>query len=177
MVKKVLKYLAIIGIISISLLTTLKVNGKEIDYEKTRYKKLVINEQTLMEEICENEKYNLTKNEIEALQKIALAEAESEGLYGMAYVMQVVLNRVESEDFENSIIDVIKEKGQFESYTNGRYDEMQPNYETLEALYIITQEITHNTDILYFETVKTKNSFMDKNKELAFIYLNHKFYK
>ena len=35
---------------------------------------------------------------------------------------------------------------------------MMPNYESMEALYIITEEIIHNTDILYFETTKTKEN-------------------
>ena len=46
-----------------------------------------------------------SKEDTEALQRIAMAEAGNQGPDGMWMVMSVVLNRVESEDFPNTIID------------------------------------------------------------------------
>lgn len=52
------------------------------------------------------------------LAKIAMAEAESEDTEGKALVMLVVLNRVWSDEFPDTIEDVIFQKGQFSPISN-----------------------------------------------------------
>lgn len=55
----------------------------------------------------------------ERLMKIAMAEAESEGVEGKALVMLVVLNRVWSDDFPDTIEEVIFQPRQFSVVTEG----------------------------------------------------------
>lgn len=81
--------------------------------------------------------FTFTAKEKEQLQKIALAEAESEGVWGQALVMYTILNRVESPDFPDTIWDVITEKSQFSGYSCGRYDEAVPNETSQEALNLL----------------------------------------
>ena len=63
------------------------------------------------------------KDDSYLLCKIAMAEAESEGVKGKALVMLVVLNRVWSDEFPDTIEEVIFQKNQFSPVANGRYDE------------------------------------------------------
>lgn len=53
------------------------------------------------------------------LAKIAMAEAESEDTEGKALVMLVVLNRVWSDEFPDTIAGVIFQDGQFSPISNG----------------------------------------------------------
>lgn len=60
------------------------------------------------------------------LAKIAMAEAEGEDTEGKALVILVVLNRVWSDEFPDTIEGVITEDTQFTAYGNGRYDRVEP---------------------------------------------------
>lgn len=69
----------------------------------------------------------------ERLMKIAMAEAESEGVEGKALVMLVVLNRVWSDDFPGTIEEVIFQPRQFSVVTEGgRYYTTEPDAECYE---------------------------------------------
>lgn len=71
------------------------------------------------------------KDDSYLLCKIAMAEAESEGVKGKALVMLVVLNRVWSDEFPDTIEEVIFQKNQFSPVANGRYDAVEPDEEWL----------------------------------------------
>ena len=71
------------------------------------------------------------------LHKIAMAEAEGEGVEGKAHVMMVVLNRVADDRFPDTIHDVIFQKNQFTPISNGRYDRVVPDIECYKALQMI----------------------------------------
>lgn len=58
------------------------------------------------------------KDDSYLLCKIAMAEAESEGVKGKALVMLVVLNRVWSNEFPDTIEEVIFQKNQFSPVAN-----------------------------------------------------------
>lgn len=72
------------------------------------------------------------------LEKIAMAEAEGEDTEGKALVMLVVLNRVWSDKFPDTISDVIFQEGAFTSISNGRYDRVEPNNDCYAAMELIT---------------------------------------
>lgn len=61
------------------------------------------------------------------LAKMAMAEAEGEDTEGKALVMLVILNRVWSDEFPDTIAEVIAEDGAFTPYSNGRYDSVEPD--------------------------------------------------
>ena len=86
---------------------------------------------------------------IEMMAKCVEAEAGNQGLMGKRFVVDVILNRVDSEIFPNDIKSVISQKGQFAVYSNGRMNRTQPSEETYEA---IKMELEHRTDdqILFF---------------------------
>lgn len=65
------------------------------------------------------------------LEKIAMAEAESEDTEGKALVMLVVLNRVWDTRFPDTIEEVIMQDGAFTPVSNGRYDKVEPDVRQL----------------------------------------------
>lgn len=74
------------------------------------------------------------------LAKIAMAEAEGEDTEGKALVILVVLNRVWSDEFPDTIEGVITEDTQFTAYGNGRYDRVEPDTDCYRALEMVQVE-------------------------------------
>ena len=62
--------------------------------------------------------FEITYDEAQMLMKLAMAEAESDGVVGRAMVMAVVLNRVEDDRFPDSIEGVIFQEHQFSYMVN-----------------------------------------------------------
>lgn len=111
------------------------------------------------------------------LAKIAMAEAESEGVEGKALVMLVVLNRVWDESFPDSIAEVIFQKRQFSSIGDGRYDRVEPDEECYEALRLIQiGGWDESQGATYFES-KSASAWHSENLTFLFQYENHYFYK
>jgi len=71
---------------------------------------------------------------LDLLARLAQAEAGVDGFEGMLAVAAVVLNRVASEEFPNSIRDVIYQTNQFEAVLRGTIDEMEASAEALRAV-------------------------------------------
>lgn len=64
---------------------------------------------------------NVREDEIEMLERIVQAEAGGSGYDGMLAVANVVLNRVKSERFPNTVEEVIFARRQFTPISDGRY--------------------------------------------------------
>lgn len=64
---------------------------------------------------------SVSEEEIEILERIVQAEAGGSGYDGMLAVANVVLNRVKSERFPNSVTDVVFAHRQFTPISDGRY--------------------------------------------------------
>lgn len=112
--------------------------------------------------------------ESQCLMKIAQAEAGNQGVDGMALVMKVILNRVESNLYPDNIYDVIAQKGQFESYFNGNYEKSMPSDECVEAYEEILSGAFADDTIIAFEI--SGNRTLDKYFFYAFTYKGHDFY-
>lgn len=108
------------------------------------------------------------------LQKMAVAEAEGEGVWGQALVIQTILNRVDSPDFPNSVYDVIYQENQFTSISNGRYDKVEPNKDSQQAYELLDD--MQNLGQTYFER-PSSSKWHSQNLEKVTEYRNHIFYK
>ena len=109
-------------------------------------------------------------DEAQELLKIAYAEAGNQGEDGQWLVMSVIINRVNSSEFPNTIHEVIYQPGQF--YTEGM-SAAEPTADTHLALARIEcGEVAPY--IVAFET--DTGSALDKYFSYAFQYRNHKFY-
>lgn len=110
------------------------------------------------------------------LAKIAMAEAEGEDVEGKALVILVVLNRVRSDKFPDSIPEVIFQERQFSPVGNGRFDRVEPDKDCYEALELIQlNKWDESQGALYFES-DGKSSWHRNNLHFLFQHGNHYFY-
>lgn len=88
-------------------------------------------------------------DEFEYLTKCVQAEAGNQDIYGKRLVAAVILNRVESDKFPNTITEVINSPHQFAVVSNGSINKVEVDNDTLVACRI---ELTHRCrdDVLYF---------------------------
>ena len=111
------------------------------------------------------------------LAKIAMAEAEGEDTEGKALVMLVVLNRVWSDGFPDSIEEVIMEPGQFSPVSEGgRYYTTEPDEECWEALSMVMRGWDESQGATYFES-EGKSTWHRDNLKFLFRHGNHYFYE
>ncbi len=89
------------------------------------------------------------QNEILFLAKCVEAEAGNQDYLGKRLVVDVILNRVDSDKFPNTIEEVIKQENQFSVWANGSLERAEPSESTWDAVY---KELQGRTDdlILYF---------------------------
>ena len=115
----------------------------------------------------------MTYEEEQLLLKLAVAEAGNQGSDGMWLVMSVVMNRIESEDFPDSLTEVIYEPHQFSSVSDGRIDEVEISQGAIEALARI-KEGDIAPEIIGFEVKASE--VLDQYFARAFEYKDHRFY-
>ncbi len=110
------------------------------------------------------------------LMKIAMAEAEGEDTEGKALVMRVVLNRVESEAFPDSIWEVIYQEAQFSPVADGRLGRAEPDGDCRRALDMVQGEGWDGSrGALYFES-KSDSTWHEENLQYLFRHGGHYFY-
>lgn len=86
----------------------------------------------LMPELKAQLSYNITRDEIILLARIIHGEARGEDFKGKVAVGSVILNRIKSNRFPDTIRDVILQKGQFSSLMDGQAN-YYPGEEELQA--------------------------------------------
>lgn len=128
--------------------------------------------------------YDLCDEDIEALCRIVEAEAGSEDEDGKLLVANVVLNRVEDENFPDTVTEVVfqSEKGvsQFSPVSNGRYYQVTISEETRAAV----ERALYGEDIsegaLYFVARNYADSgkmnWFEANLKYLFDHGGHEFY-
>lgn len=121
----------------------------------------------------------LSNEDIYYLKKIAYCEAGSVGIQTMSLVMLVVLNRVQSPDFPNSVYEVIMEPGQFSvCKPGGTWYYLEPDERTDEAFNMIWNALYDYSDgALYFENCKNANNWHSRNLEYLYSSDGVRFYK
>lgn len=128
------------------------------------------------EELQQPENGSQSIEDFYLLAKIAMAEAESEDTRGKALVILVVLNRVESDSFPDSIEDVIYQPGQFSPVASGRFDRMEPDADCWQALSLIERDgWDESMGATYFES-ESESTWHEENLEFLFRHGNHYFY-
>ena len=93
--------------------------------------------------------------EMELLAQLVHAEAGNQSLYGKRLVADVVLNRVKSDLFPDTVEEVIFQEGQFSVVKNGAFNKAAYNMEDTdyEAVSLEWDNQTNET-ILYFNNSK-----------------------
>ena len=89
--------------------------------------------------------------ELELLAQLVEAEAGNQSFEGKCLVVDVVLNRVESDEFPDSISEVIFQDGQFSVVTNGAFDKAAWNMQDSDYAAVMCEvELHQNKEVLYF---------------------------
>ena len=113
------------------------------------------------------------------LSRIIYAESRGESLLGKIAVGNVVMNRVESYQFPNTIYGVIFDKKygiQFTPVATGAIYN-NANAECVRAAKMVLEGTSVNDGVLYFVNPKiATNSWVQKNRTFAFVIGNHYFY-
>ena len=101
------------------------------------------------EETVDEPIISVSNEDIELLALVTMAEAEGESEEGKRMVIDTILNRVDSERFDNTISEVIYAPNQFTSMRNGRVDRC---YVADDIYQLVIEELTNRTnyDVLYF---------------------------
>lgn len=95
--------------------------------------------------------YNLTSAERELLAQLLYHEARGESLECQKAVVSVILNRVDSKIWGDSLTDVIYAKNQFEPVVKGLLPNTKPLQKQYEAIdYVLENGATVPEEVLYF---------------------------
>ncbi|MBO5023470.1 MAG: cell wall hydrolase [Clostridia bacterium] len=119
------------------------------------------------------------KDEVYWLSRIIYAESGAEPFRGQIAVGNVVLNRVESSQFPNSVYGVIFDKKfgvQFSPVASGTIYKT-PSASAIAAAKICLEGYSVNRDVLYFMNPDlATNNWISKNRKFAFRIGSHSFY-
>ena len=127
---------------------------------------------------------DITQQDYDNMLRIVEAEAGGEDRTGKLLVANVILNRVEDENFPDTVTDVIfqKEKGvcQFSPVSDGRFYTVDVSEETIQAVNAALYGEDCSEGALYFMARKyadkEKAAWFDKHLTKLFTYGGHEFF-
>lgn len=91
--------------------------------------------------------------QMEILARCVEAEAGNQDIDVKRAVVAVIMNRVDDDDWPDTISDVIRDPYEFASYWNGRMDEVIPSVESYEAIRL-EMETRSYPGLFYFDMDK-----------------------
>ena len=131
-------------------------------------------------EVPQDKFISLENNDYNVLLKIVEAEAGSEDLAGKMLVANVVLNRVNSPSFPDSVTDVVyqthKGRAQFSPTENGTIDTVTVSMETIYAVNRVMNGEDNSMGALYFRSVHSSGTWHDRALQRVLEHGNHIFY-
>lgn len=95
-----------------------------------------------------------TEYEIYEWAKIVYCEASGESQQCKEYVAQVILNRINSDRFPNTVHGVIFQGRQFSPTFDGSWARKEPNQACYDAVYTVLNSPTALTNALFFEACR-----------------------
>ena len=136
-------------------------------------------------ELQRNSKYQLTEKELEVLLRIVEAEAGCEDEEGKLLVANVILNRLNSPKFPDSITEIVfqRENGvaQFSPVYDGSYACAEVSEETIKAVGRALKGEDISDGAMYFAARKyaedDRMQWFDEKLTLLFRYGGHEFFK
>lgn len=156
-------------IFSLIVLLYLNINGISINFSK------ILALQEASSAISTNESED-GSDMVNLLARIINGEARGEPYLGQVAVGAVVMNRVRSSEFPNTIAGVIYQKGQFTAVTDGQFDKAIAKNSTV---YKAAREALNGSDptggaLYFYDPRYTKSKFLFSLKTIATIG-NHRF--
>lgn len=112
------------------------------------------------------------------LARIAMAEAEGCNTQTKTLIIMCVLNRVWSDEFPNTIEEVIFQENQFSPIDNGRWDRVEPNEDCYEAVKVVMEaKYDYSGGATYFESCSDEDNWHSRNLEFLYESEGIRFYK
>lgn len=115
-----------------------------------------------------------TMDDYDALCRIVTAEGKSEDVEGQMLIVNVIMNRVASDKFPNTIQEVIESPGQFDPVNTGAYYVAEPTDQVKEAVIRALNGEDISQGALYFQK---SESTVWGDYEFLFRHGNHSFFK
>lgn len=91
----------------------------------------------------------LSDEDVKMLEQVTYLEAGNQNLIGKRLVVSVILNRVDSDIFPNSVREVLSQDGQFSTYRH--LNDAQPTWTDQLAVKMETERRL-NTEVYFFRT-------------------------
>ena len=124
---------------------------------------------------------SFTDEDYNNLLKIVEAEAGVNDINGKMMVANVILNRVASQRFPNTISGVIFARGQFSPVSNGRFYQVKVKDSTIEAVERALNGEDNSRGALFFMNRRASNrgasSWFDSSLSYLFSYGGHEYFK
>ena len=91
----------------------------------------------------------MSREDVELIALVTMAEAEGECEEGKRLVIDTILNRVDSEHFPDTVYEVVYQPNQFSSMWNGRVDRCEVRADICDLVYE-ELESRSNYDVVFF---------------------------
>lgn len=112
------------------------------------------------------------------LARIAMAEAEGCNTQTKTLIIMCVLNRAWSDEFPDTIEEVIFQENQFSPIDNGRWDRVEPNEDCYEAVKVVMEaKYDYSGGATYFENCADEDNWHSRNLEFLYESEGIRFYK
>ena len=112
------------------------------------------------------------------LARIAMAEAEGCNTQTKTLIIMCVLNRVWSDEFPDTIEEVIFQENQFSPIDNGRWERVEPNEDCYEAVKVVMEaKYDYSGGATYFENCADEDNWHSRNLEFLYESEGIRFYK
>lgn len=124
---------------------------------------------------------SITESELDLLERLVQCEAGGEDMTGKILVANVVINRVNSSEFPNTVKGVINAKNQFSPVSSGIIDSAVADSSTKEAVMRALSGEDYSKNSLYFISRRYASSsaaaWFDNNLEKTVEHGTHEFFK
>jgi N-acetylmuramoyl-L-alanine amidase len=122
-----------------------------------------------------------TKKDVKIIYRIVEAECEGQSKEDKQHVTSIIINRLLSSKFGDTVKDIIFAKNQFSSIENGRYDNADIANSTIDAVDEViekgvTNEATYYANLKYVSD-KMRRWYYDSFQYLFTDDANHSFFK
>lgn len=134
----------------------------------------------VVEEVNNRKKIYLKYKDYNVLLKIVEAEAGGEDITGKMLVANVIMNRVVSNRFPDTVTEVVYQKhngrAQFSPTVNGRINSVTVSQETVEAVERVLYGEDSSNGALYFRSIRSNGGWHDSALRRVLEHGNHIFY-
>ena len=124
--------------------------------------------------------FKLKYKEYNVLLRIVEAEAGGEDITGKMLVANVIMNRVNSSRFPDTVTEVVYQKNngraQFSPTVDGRLDSVTVSQETVDAVERVMNGEDSSNGALYFRSVRSNSGWHDSALRRVLQHGNHIFY-